>query len=117
MGKRVLVMVRHGAWNDDRAREALRMALGLEIADHDVTVAFVEAGVGAAVACRPEQAGRPPWCEYLEMLRMLGHRLWVEKESLERLGLTPETICAGAEVVPRAALAAALWEADVALAV
>lgn len=116
MGKQVLVMVRHSPCNDARAREAVRMALGLEIADHAVTVAFVDAGAGAALACRPEEAGQEPWAEHLEMLCMLGHRLWVEEESLARLGLPRERLFPGVEAVPRAAIEAAVLAADVALA-
>lgn len=117
MGKRVLVIVRRAPFNDARAREAIRMALGLEIADHEVTVAFVDAGAGAALGCRPEALGQEHWAEHLDLLRLLGHRLWVEEESLAALGLPQGHLAPGVEAVPRAAIVAAAEEADVVLAI
>lgn len=114
--KRVAVLVRRPPLNDSRAGSAVRMALGLEIRDHEVTVAFLDEGVFAALAgLDPARVGGEPWAEYLEMLHACGHRLWAEAESLGRFGLDPARLFPGVEAVPGERIRAALLEADAAL--
>lgn len=114
--KRVTVLVRRPPLNDSRAGSAVRMALGLEIKDHEVTVAFLDEGVFAALAgLDPVRAGGDPWADYLEMLHACGHRLWAEAESLGRFGLDPARLFPGVEAVPGERIAAALPESEAVL--
>lgn len=115
-GKRVSVLVRRPPLNTGKAGESLRMALGLEIKDHRVTVIFMDEGVfSAAGGLNPAEAGCEPWSEYVDMLHLLGHRLWAEEESLNRLSLDRARLDPRIEVVPRERILAELAENDAAI--
>lgn len=115
VGKAVLVLVRHSPLNGDRDAEALRMAVGLEIYDNRVTVAFLDAGVFAAVPCDPAMVGAEPFARHVEALAMLGHNLWAEAESLARYGLAVGALLPGVAAVPRERVLAAMLECDAVL--
>lgn len=115
-GKRVTVLVRRSPLNSGKAGEAIRMALGLEIKDHRVTVIFLDEGVFATVQeLDPALTGCEPWSECAEMLHVLGHRLWVEEESLDRLALDRGRLDPRVEVVPRGRILMELTESDAAV--
>lgn len=113
-GKQVAVLVRRPPFNTGRDGSAVRMALGLEIADHDVTVVFLDEGVLAAVAeVTAELVGGEPWKEYLETLDLCGHRLWAEAESLARFGLNEVRLAPKVEVTSASEIIDLLADADV----
>lgn len=92
------------------------MALGLEIANHQVTLIFLDQGV--LYAKRPPEGPQgvaPPWFPYLEMLLQLGHRLMVGRESAAKAGLGEADLAPGIGVIDEASLPAELLRMDAAM--
>ncbi len=102
--KDVVVLVREAPADNPSDGEALRMALGLEIGNHRVTVIFLERGVYYAI--RPGTGCKANWFQYLDYLLQLGHNLCVGEESLRRAGLSEEDLVPGVGVIAEDSLAA-----------
>lgn len=106
------VLIRDGPSGSRSDGEALRMALGLEIADHEVTVVLLDAGV--FYAKKPHDR-EPEWFPYLELLLQLGHRLLVGRESAARAGLEETDLLASVGVIDEASLSSELLKMHVAI--
>lgn len=88
------------------------MSVGLTIKDHAVTVALIEAGVLAALPLQPQLVEAPPLAKHIEMLCMLGERVWVEAESAAAFCPGAEFL-EGVEIVSREKIEASMVRADV----
>ncbi len=109
--KRVAVLIRSLPLNSVRAAEGLRAALGQTLADHEVTAVLMEDGAWAATELHPHGGG--PEADpgrHLETLAALGHRVIVDRASLEARGI--EAVRPEVTVVPRGEAVAALAAAD-----
>lgn len=111
MAKTVTVLVRTTPLRSHRAAEALRMAVGQTLADHRVQLILSGPAVYILGEVRPEQIGGVQVQRSLDTLRMLGHPILVEQESLQASGLLqpPE----GVEVRSRSEVAALLANSEV----
>jgi sulfur relay (sulfurtransferase) DsrF/TusC family protein len=90
--KRVITVIRQSPFNSVVASEALRMSLGLTLADNKVTVVFIEDGVYLPVSLVGETIGYPDTKRHIETLKDLGCDLVAEKESLEKRGLVDQRV-------------------------
>jgi sulfur relay (sulfurtransferase) DsrF/TusC family protein len=85
---RVSVVIKGSPFNSLRCSEALRMSLGLTLADDNrVSVIFVGDAVYALLEAQPELIESPEVGRHLETLLMLGHELIAEEEALQERGL------------------------------
>ncbi|MEO5657433.1 MAG: hypothetical protein ABIR88_07285 [Nitrospiria bacterium] len=66
--KHVVVAVRSAPLTTGRVHEALRMALGLTLSNHRVTVAYIGEGAGAALTLDGLVLQRPGLADSLELL-------------------------------------------------
>lgn len=113
--KAVCVVVRQAPIGTGHAAEGLRMAVGLTLAGHRVTVVLADAGVLAGLLTRPGRVGAAPLAKPIEMLLALGHAVWVEHESLARFGLPAAPLLPGVAVLPGDVLWAEIAASDVVL--
>lgn len=81
--KRVAVVIRHSPFNTCRNSEALRMTVGLTLADNAIAVIFREDGVYTLLPTRPDVIGSLEIDKHLETLQLLNVRLIAEQEALE----------------------------------
>ena len=65
--KDVVVAVRSSPLTTTRVHEALRMALGMTLLNHRVTVAYIGDGAGAALSLHGELLQRPGLAESLDL--------------------------------------------------
>lgn len=96
-----------------RNSEALRMSVGLTLADNDVTVIFMGDGVYTLLSLKPERVGSPEMAKHLETLEAMGCRLVAEAEAVEERGLGE--LAWKVERLPREAIARVLAEAGAAI--
>ena len=80
--KRVAVVVRQSPFNTCRNAEALRMTVGLTLADNVITVIFRDDGVYTLLPTEPSRIGSLGLDKHLETLPLLHVRLVAERESL-----------------------------------
>jgi sulfur relay (sulfurtransferase) DsrF/TusC family protein len=113
--KRIVVVVRHSPFNTARDEEALRVAVGLTIANPDPAVLLLDDAVWLALPLAPEAIDRPQVRKHWETLADLGLRRLAERESLRERGITPERLAAGVETVSRSEVADLLAVADAVL--
>lgn len=99
--KSVAIIIDHSPLNTEKASEGLRMAVGQTMADNEVTVLLLDAGVWASVPLRPAVVKGGELKKHIDTLVLLKHRVWVEEESLQRYGISREQVLPGIEVVPR----------------
>lgn len=85
--KRVTTVIRQSPFNSLMTAEALRMSLGLTLADNEVKVVFVEEAVYLLEALATEEMGYPDLKRHVETLKEMGCELIAEKESLQERGL------------------------------
>lgn len=86
----IAVLVHKSPFNTIRNSEGLRMAVGLTLEeDNKVTVVFVKDGVFLLGGVDPERIQSGTVKKHLETLRLLGHRLVAERESMEERGINP----------------------------
>lgn len=81
--RKVCVVLRRVPVSSLRNSEALRMSVGLTLADNDVAVVFLGDGVYTLAALKPELLPSADVAKHLEALGMLGCRLVAEGEALE----------------------------------
>jgi sulfur relay (sulfurtransferase) DsrF/TusC family protein len=87
--KKIAVIIRHSPLNTLRISETLRMSVGLTLADGNaVTVIFIGDGVYALRVVAPKMLGSPEIKKHIMTLKMLGHRLVVEREAIEERQMT-----------------------------
>jgi sulfur relay (sulfurtransferase) DsrF/TusC family protein len=107
----VAVLIHKSPFNTLRNSEGLRMAVGLTLEEGNrVTVIFLRDGVCLLGNVVPERIQSGIVKKHLEALRLLGHRLVAERESLEERGIkgTPIKV----DVLDRADVIQILSEAD-----
>jgi sulfur relay (sulfurtransferase) DsrF/TusC family protein len=105
MGERreVCVVLRRVPVSSLRNAEALRMSVGLTLAENNVTVVFAGDGVYTLLPIKPERLGSPEVAKHLETLEMMGCRLVADADAIESRGL--EELAWGVEQLPRAEIA------------
>ena len=81
--KQVVVMIRHAPLTTVQTSEALRMALGLTLSDHQVAVLYMEEGAYSALELRPEMIAQPGIQQSIEFFGGMKIRQWVERGVLE----------------------------------
>jgi sulfur relay (sulfurtransferase) DsrF/TusC family protein len=80
--KSVVVAVRSNPLTTGRVHEALRMALGMTLSNHRVTVAYMGEGAYAALALNGDRIQRPGLADSLELLDACHIGEVVEREAL-----------------------------------
>jgi sulfur relay (sulfurtransferase) DsrF/TusC family protein len=113
--KRVVVLVRRPPLARSATTEALRMAVGMTLGDHEVTVLYIDDGAGAAAELQPELAGGADIGEALSLFGPCHVREVVESGSLEQAHVAG--VRKGIERMNRPAALSLLDDADVLLAV
>lgn len=109
--KKVAVVLRKTPFGTLRNSEALRMSVGLTLAENAVQVLFVSDGVYMLLPTSPQLVGSPEVAQHLETLKLLGHQLVAEEEALEERGLA--NLKYDAEIVSRRQIADILAASDV----
>ena len=89
------------------------MSVGLTLADNSVRLILAGDAVYILGEVKPEEIGGGEVARPLETLRMLGHSICAEAESLDERGLSPAI--KGVESLSRSEVAKALADSDVAL--
>lgn len=77
-----MVAVRSSPLTTGRVHEALRMALGMTLSNHRVTVAYTGEGASAALALDGDMLHRPGLSESLDLFDACQIREVVEQEAL-----------------------------------
>jgi sulfur relay protein TusC/DsrF len=80
--KNVAVIVRTSPFNTCRNSEALRMTVGLTLADNAIVVVFQDDGVYTLLATQPALIDSLEVDKHLETLQLLNVRLVAEQEAL-----------------------------------
>lgn len=80
--KHVVVAIRSSPLTTTRVHEGFRMALGLTLSNHQVTVAYIGDGAGAALALDGEAVQRPGLEDSLDLFEACKIREIVECEAL-----------------------------------
>jgi sulfur relay (sulfurtransferase) DsrF/TusC family protein len=111
--KRVVIVLRRAALDTVTTAEALRVALGMTLADHQVTVLYIDGGAGAAAFLQPAAAGSAAVAESLELFGPCHVREVAEESSLTRARVA--AVRPGVEVIDRAAALALVGQADAVL--
>lgn len=113
--KRVLVLVRRPPLARSGTTEALRVAVGMTLGDHEVTVLYIDDGAGAAAELQPALTGSTDIGEALSLFGPCHVREAVETASLQEARVAK--VRQGVEVIDRPAALSLLGGADVLLAV
>ena len=109
--KRVVVLIREAPLLTVRTAEALRMAVGLTLSDHEVHVLYLESGAHSALDLRPETVSQPGVQPSLELFEGMKVRQWVEREALEPWAVSQ--LRKGVEPIDRSSALERLRQADV----
>ena len=99
--KRVAIIIDHSPLNTEKASEGLRMAVGQTMADNQITVLLLDAGVWASAPMRPAAVKGGELKKHIDTLILLKHQVWAEEESLRQFGISRDQLLPGVEVVPR----------------
>jgi len=75
------------------------MSVGQTLADNQITVVLVDAAALGALPTDDDKLNMPPLDKHIEMLGLLGHRVVVEQESLQRYGYASSELRKGVERV------------------
>jgi sulfur relay (sulfurtransferase) DsrF/TusC family protein len=113
--KRVVMLVRRAPLASSGTTEALRVAVGMTLADHEVTILYIDDGAGAAAELQPALTGGADISEALSLLGPCRVREAAETTSLERAKVAK--VRQGVDVIDRPAALSLLGGADVLLAV
>lgn len=81
--KKVTVVLQKSPFNTLRNSEALRMSLGLTLANNAISIIFTSDAVYNLLPAFPENINSPVFGRHIEMLNTLKCKLIAEKESLE----------------------------------
>ncbi len=110
--KKATVIIRKSPFNTVRNSEALRMSVGLTLANNAVHVVFVDDGVLTLLPSSPEGIGIGAIDKHVQTLELLKHRLIVEQESLETIGLRAKDLQHKVEILSRSQIAALIAESE-----
>ena len=80
--KQVAVVIRQSPFNTCRNSEALRMTVGLTLADHSIAVIFRDDGVYTLLPTQPALIGSLEIDKHIATLQLLNVRLIAQQESL-----------------------------------
>jgi sulfur relay (sulfurtransferase) DsrF/TusC family protein len=80
--KNVVVAVRSNPLTTGRVHEALRMALGMTLSNHRVTVAYTGEGASAALTLNGDRIQRPGLADSIDLLDACRISEVVEREAL-----------------------------------
>lgn len=105
-------MVRRSPFNSVKAAEALRQAVGLTLADNQVTALLLDEAAFLSLPVAPEVIGGGDIKKPIDTLVMLKGRVLVERESLARFGLAEEAVVKGVEVIDRGQVAPEISAAE-----
>ena len=83
--KEVIVVIRKSPFNTTRNSEALRMCVGLTLEENKVTVVFLGDSAYLLLENNPELVSSGIIQKHIETMKLLKHRVVVEKEAFERL--------------------------------
>lgn len=108
--KKVTLVVRCTPLNSVKAAEALRHAVGLTLADNQVTVILLDK---AAFLALPQVVKGGEIRKHLDALSVLKARTKVERESLEQGGIGEQDIMSGIEVISYRRVVSELTTAEV----
>src|SRR3990172_2928635 len=97
--KRVLVLVRRPPLAHSATTEALRVAVGMTLGDHQVTLLYIDDGAGAAAQLQPALAGGAEIGEALSLFGPCHVREAAEASSLKEARVAK--VRPGVEVVDR----------------
>mgnify|MGYP001567949752 CR=1 FL=1 len=106
------VLVRRPPLNSIYASEALRQSVGLVLAPLDISVLLLDQAAWLSVPLAPEAIEAPPVKKHVDMLLLLKHRVLVERESLERYGVSPDAVLPGVGIVSARQVAEEVAAAD-----
>jgi sulfur relay (sulfurtransferase) DsrF/TusC family protein len=81
--KRVAVVIRKSPFNTCRNSEALRMTVGLTLADNTISVIFREDGTYMLLPTQPALIGALEIEKHIDTLKLLNVRLIAEREALD----------------------------------
>jgi sulfur relay (sulfurtransferase) DsrF/TusC family protein len=113
--KRVVMLVRHAPLASNATAEALRVAVGMTLGDHGVTILYIDEGAGAAGELQPALAGGADLGEALSLFGPCHVREAVESSSLEQARVAK--VRRGIDLIDRPAALSLIGDADVLLAV
>ena len=113
--KRVVVLVRRAPLASGATAEAFRVAVGMTLGDHEVTVLYIDDGAGAAAELQPALAGGSDISEALSLFGPCHVREAVESASLQQAHVAKAR--RGVELIDRPSALSLLSGADVLLAV
>lgn len=88
------------------------MSVGQTMGGQNVTAVLVDAAALGALPTDASEKALPPLGKHIDMLRLLGHRVAVERESLARFGFAEAPLRDGVEVWDAAQVTRVLAEAD-----
>jgi sulfur relay (sulfurtransferase) DsrF/TusC family protein len=112
----VLVIIHKTPFNTLRNSEGLRMSVGLTTADDNkVTVLLIDDGVYLLRKTDPELIGSGIIRKHMDALKLLGHRIVAEKESLEKRGISDgidRQVAKNTDILPRDKIIEMLTSAD-----
>ncbi len=109
--KDVVVLIRHLPLGNLKSSEALRVSVGLTLSDYRITALFIEEGVWSATELRPGSIKGPVFKKHIETLKLLGHTLVADEDSLKARGI--EKVREGIKVRPRPEILKILDNAEV----
>jgi sulfur relay (sulfurtransferase) DsrF/TusC family protein len=108
--KQVAVVIRQAPFNTCRNSEALRMTVGLTLAENAIAVIFGGDGVYTLLPTQPVLIGSLEIDKHLETLQLLNVRLIAEQESLHERHLSQ--LKWTVERLPRCEIAQLLAESE-----
>ncbi len=111
--KRLLVVLRHAPAHSERNAEALRVAVGLTIANPQVAVLLLDGAAALARAHAIREGGRQDIVKHWQALAELGVARFVEAESLLEQGIAPAEVSTAVKLLTRADVGSLLAEAVV----
>lgn len=110
--KRVLLLLRRTPLNSEMASEGLRQAVGLTLADNQVSVLLLDAAAWLAMPLSPEVVQGGEIRKHIEFLLLLEGEVKVEEESLARYGIDREKLLPGIQVINSKVVAAEIASAE-----
>lgn len=114
MDKHFLFLMRHAPYGGLWAQETIDMLLTTAAFDQKIRVLFLDDGVFQLLSGQQPGTGRKAVGTLLGALSLYDvDDIWVERESLQERGLSPEQLLLPAAVVARREVAALLNQADV----
>jgi sulfur relay (sulfurtransferase) DsrF/TusC family protein len=112
LAKQVVVLVRRSPLNTQQNAEALRQALGLTLADNQVTALLLDDAAWLALPLSPELIDGGEVRKHIDTLIMLEGKVLVEDQSLSAFGIEGHELIPGVEIISRNQAIAELTQAE-----